>query len=68
MKSVTLTPLERETRSNLPTSEAAGHLNRSEQTLRLWACRENGPIRPVRVHGRLAWPVAEIKQLVGVPA
>lgn len=27
---------------------------------------ENGPLRPIRVHGRLAWPVAEIRRLLGV--
>jgi hypothetical protein len=59
-------PLERETRSNLPTTEAAFHLNRAQQTLRLWAMRENGPIRPLRINGRLAWPVARIKELAGV--
>lgn len=59
-------PLERETRANLPTPEAAHHLNRAQQTLRLWAMREDGPIRPHRINGRLAWPVARIKELVGV--
>lgn len=54
-------PLHTEVRSTLPTSEASYHLNRSQQTLRLWACRENGPIRPIRVNGRLAWRVADIK-------
>lgn len=58
--------LEAETRANLPTPEAAFHLNRAQQTLRLWACLENGPIRPRRINGRLAWPVAEIKKLCGV--
>lgn len=58
--------LESETRATLPTPEAAFHLNRAQQTLRLWAMRENGPIRPLRIHGRLAWPVARIKELVGV--
>ena len=48
------TPLERETRANLPTNEAAYHLNRAQQTLRIWAMRENGPLRPIRVNGRLA--------------
>lgn len=61
-----LTPLELETRSTLPTAEAAGHLNRAKQTLRIWAMREDGPIRPIRVHGRLAWPVADIKRVLGV--
>jgi hypothetical protein len=37
--------LEQETRSALPTSEAAYHLNRAQQTLRLWACFEDGPLR-----------------------
>lgn len=59
-------PLARETRATLPTPEAAFHLNRSTQTLRGWAMRENGPIRPLRINGRLAWPVARIKELVGV--
>ncbi len=59
-------PLESESRATLPTMEAAFHLNRAEQTLRIWACREDGPIRPIRVNGRLAWPVSEIKRILGV--
>lgn len=59
-------PLQDETRAGLPTSEAAFHLNRAQQTLRLWAMREDGPLRPVRIHGRLAWPVAELKRVLGV--
>ena len=59
-----LTPLDIEPRANLPTDEAAAHLNREPQTLRIWACRETGPIRPVRIGGRLAWPVAAIRRLV----
>jgi hypothetical protein len=62
-----LVPLERETRATLPTPEAAFHLNRAQQTLRLWAMRENGPIRPIRIHGRLAWPVAELRRILQVP-
>ncbi|WP_306552983.1 DNA-binding protein [Acidovorax sp.] len=54
-----------ETRSHLPTAEAAFHLNRSEQTLRLWACKENGPLRPARIHKRLAWAVADLRHLLG---
>ena len=61
----TLTPLAQEPRTTLPTPEAARHLHRAEQTLRLWACRENGPIRPIRVHGRLAWRVTDIRRLLG---
>ena len=65
-KPVQLTPLAQETRAAIPTAEAAAHLNRAQQTLWLWACKENGPIRPVRVMGRLAWPVADIKRVLGV--
>jgi hypothetical protein len=53
-------------RTHITTAEASFYLNRQVQTLRLWAMRENGLIRPVRVNGRLAWPVAEIKKLLGV--
>jgi hypothetical protein len=55
-----------ETRVGLPTSEAAFHLNRAQQTLRLWAMREDGPLRPARINGRLAWPVAELRRVLGV--
>ena len=58
------TPLDLETRTALNTSEAAHHLNRKNQTLRQWACLENGPIRPVRINGRLAWNVADIRNLL----
>lgn len=60
-----ITPLDQETRSALPTAEAAAHLNRACQTMRIWACRENGPIRPLRINGRLAWRVADIRHLLG---
>ena len=43
---------------------AAYLLNRQPQTLRQWACREDGALRPVRINGRLAWSVAEIKSLL----
>jgi len=61
-----ITPLAQELRSALPTPEAARHLSRAEQTLRCWAMREDGPIRPLRVNGRLAWPVSELRRLLGV--
>lgn len=56
--------LELVTSPTLDTANAAFYLNRAEQTLRIWACHENGPIRPIRIHGRLAWPTAEIRRLV----
>lgn len=65
-RTIDLVPLERETRSAIPTIEAARHLGRAAQTLRLWAAYETGPIRPLRVHGRLAWPVNDLKRLLGV--
>ncbi len=51
-------------RDTLPTSEAAPAINRACQTLRKWACLENGPIRPVRINGRLAWRVADLARLL----
>ena len=62
-----LTPLAQETRAALPTREAAAHLSRAQQTLRIWAMRDgSGPIRPLRINGRLAWPTEEIRRLLGV--
>lgn len=60
--------LENVTRPTVDTAAAAFYLNRREQTLRGWACHEEGPIRPIRIYGRLAWSVAEIKSLLQVPA
>ncbi len=57
-------PLELETRLAIPTDAAAYHLNRKCQTLRTWACLENGAIRPIRINGRLAWNVSAIKALL----
>ncbi len=48
----------------LPTDEAAAAINRAPQTLRKWACLENGPIRPIRIHGRLAWKVSDLESLL----
>lgn len=51
-------------RDTLSTNEAAIVLNRKGQTMRKWACLENGPIRPVRINGRLAWRVADLAKLL----
>ena len=48
----------------LPTNEAAPLINRAPQTLRKWACLENGPIRPIRINGRLAWKVSDLQALL----
>ena len=59
-------PLESVTRPTVDTAAAAYYLNRKPQTCRAWACLENGPLRPHRVMGRLAWSVAEIRTVLGV--
>ena len=61
-------PLHLETRDAVDTAAAAHYLNRRPQTLRGWACNEDGPLRPIRVHGRLAWPVAGLRRVLGVQA
>jgi len=58
--------LDAEVRTMLTTEAAAFHLNRAPQTLRVWACYENGPLRPIRINGRLAWLVADIKALLSM--
>ena len=57
-------PLEQVTRPTVPTNQAAYYVNRRPQSLRAWASLENGPIRPLRINSRLAWPVDQIKMLL----
>lgn len=59
-------PLEFVTQPAIPTNQAAYYLNRKSQTLRSWACLEKGALRPIRINGRLAWPVKEIKKVLGM--
>ena len=59
-------PLESITRPTVDTAAAAYYLNRKPQTLRGHACNEDGPIRPIRINGRLAWPVSELRRVLGV--
>lgn len=63
-------PLDRETRPAVDTATAAYYLSRQPQTLRGWACAGTYPpgLRPLRVMGRLAWPVAGIRAVLGVTA
>ena len=63
-------PLEQVTRPTVPTEQAAHYLLRRPQTLRGWTCAETFPdgLRPVRINGRLGWPVAGIKAALGVAA
>jgi len=51
------------TRPVVTTREAAFYLNLSAQTLWLWACKETGPIRPVRIGRRLGWLVKDLVKL-----
>ena len=59
--------LESVTRPTVDTAAAAYYLNRRPQTLRCWAMNQH-PIRPMNINGRLAWPVSELRRLLGVPA
>ena len=60
------TPIEQETRPTVSTAAAAYYLHRRPQTLLSWHSKGVGPLRPIRVHGRLAWRLAEIRELCGV--
>ena len=59
-------PLETVTRPTVETAAAAYYLNRQPQTLRCWAVYQNGAINPIRVCGRLAWKVSDIRKVLGV--
>ena len=48
----------------LTTRDAAAVLGRAPQTLRKWACLECGPLRPVRINGRLAWRVCDLQRVL----
>jgi len=58
-------PLSAVTNPNVPTEQAGFYLDRRPQTMRIWALTGH-PIMPRRVNGRLAWPVSEIKRLLGM--
>lgn len=60
----TFPPIDTEVRSHVNTVCAAFHLMRTPQTLRSWACYENGPLRPSRAGHRLYWAVADIKRVL----
>ena len=57
--------LESVTRPTVDTAAAAYYLNRRPQTMRCWAMNQH-PIRPLNINGRLAWPVAELRRVLGV--
>jgi hypothetical protein len=58
--------LESVTRPTVDTASAAYYLNRKQQTLRCWSIYGEGPVRPIRINGRLAWPVSELRRVLGV--
>lgn len=67
-KQAKFTPLDRETRTHVDTATMCWHLGFAQQTARLWACKETYPegLRPIRVNGRLKWPVAGIRRTLGL--
>lgn len=63
---VTFIPLGEVTNPTVTTEAAAHYLNRRPQTLRIWSMSQTGPVVPLRISGRLAWPVADLKRVLGV--
>ena len=59
-------PLELVTKPNLTTKELCHYSNIAEQTAWVWACKETGPVRPIRIGRRLQWATKAVKQLCGV--
>jgi hypothetical protein len=57
--------LESVTCPTVDTAAAAYYLNRRPQTLRIWAMNQH-PIRPLKIHGRLAWKIQDLRRLLGV--
>jgi hypothetical protein len=58
------TPLDLETRPTVATAAAAHYLHLASQTLRIYACKESGPLRPIRINGRLHWKTEDIRRLL----
>jgi hypothetical protein len=54
--------------SNLPTmlttAQAAIALNRKPATLNKWAFTKSGPLQPIRINRRLAWPSEAVAALL----
>lgn len=64
----TFPPLGTVTKPNLTTAELAFYSNMAAQTWRVKVCYDTAPdgLRPLRVCGKLAWPTAGAKRLLGV--
>jgi len=48
----------------LTSAQAAQALNRQIRTVQRWAWTGKGPVQPVRINGRLAWPADDIAALL----
>jgi len=59
--------LKTETRVAIPNREAAAALTLKPQTMRSWSSSGTGPIRPVRVGGRIYWRVNDLLRLLEGP-
>jgi hypothetical protein len=61
-------PLETVTKSHLTTRELSYYTNMQPQSWRVKACYDTAPegLRPLRVCGKLAWPTAGAKKLLGL--
>jgi len=57
-------PLDQEARTAIPTPIACVHIDRKPSCLYEWSSKGNGPIKPVKVNGRLLWLVADIRRLL----
>ena len=58
------TPLELETRPTVNTAAAAYYLHYAQQSMRIFACKESGPLRPIRIGNRLHWKTEDIRRLL----
>lgn len=61
-------PLEAQSKPLLTTKEYCYYLNFAEQTAWIHACKQTGPVRPVKVGRKLGWPTAAVKVLCGLAA
>ena len=61
-------PLELVTKPHLTTAELSYYTNMAKQSWRVKACYDTAPegLRPLRVCGKLAWPTAGAKKLLGL--
>jgi hypothetical protein len=48
----------------MTTAEAAAALNRKPHTLNRWAWSNTGPLQPIRINRRLAWPTEAVAALL----